>query len=184
LNEATEAATPSVLVERDAAGRAKVADPSVAADIATKGYVDGRTLASSATVSGVVELATSAETTAGTDTARAVTPAGVLATRGLYVGVNAQTGTTYTPVLADQGKMVTLSNAAAITVSLPQDSDVAYPVGSWIDFAVINTGMVTFVAGSGATVNGTPSLVSRARWSAVTAVKYAANSWIIIGDLA
>jgi hypothetical protein len=104
--------------------------------------------------------------------------------RGHYVGINAQTGTTYAPVLADIGKLVTLDNAGAITVTLPQDSDVAFPIATRVDFLGINTGLVTFAAGTGATVNGTPSLVSRARWSAVTAVKRAANTWVVIGDLA
>ena len=36
--------------------------------------------------------------------------------------LNAQTGTTYTPVVGDENLMVTLSNAAAITVTLPQNS--------------------------------------------------------------
>ena len=35
--------------------------------------------------------------------------------------LNAQTGTTYTPVVADENLMVTLSNAAAITVTLPPE---------------------------------------------------------------
>lgn len=37
------AATPNALIQRDANGRAQVATPSVAADIATKGYVDSLT---------------------------------------------------------------------------------------------------------------------------------------------
>jgi len=39
-HSAVSAATPSRLVLRDAAGRAQVVDPSAAADIATKSYVD------------------------------------------------------------------------------------------------------------------------------------------------
>ena len=35
--------------------------------------------------------------------------------------LNAQTGTTYTPVVADENLMVTLSNASAITVTLPAE---------------------------------------------------------------
>jgi hypothetical protein len=104
--------------------------------------------------------------------------------RGLYVGVNAQTGTTYTPVLTDVGKFITLSNTSAITVTLPQDSDLAVPVGGHLDFAGINTGLVTFAAGTGATANGTPSLVTRARYSGATAIKIAANTWLVVGDLA
>jgi hypothetical protein len=98
--------------------------------------------------------------------------------------INAQTGTSYTPVASDMGKLVTLSNTGAITVTLPQDSDLTFATGKRVDFLVINTGMVTFAAGTGATVNGTPSLVTRARWSAVTAIKTAANSWVVVGDLA
>lgn len=40
LSDATAAPTASVAVKRDAAGRAQVVDPAVAADIATKHYVD------------------------------------------------------------------------------------------------------------------------------------------------
>lgn len=105
-------------------------------------------------------------------------------TRGLYVGVNAQTGTTYAPVLADQGKLVTCTNAGAITVTLPSNTTAAFPVGTQVDFIVLGAGMVTFVAGSGATANGTPSLVTRAQYSAVTVIKVSTNGWVVVGDLA
>lgn len=98
--------------------------------------------------------------------------------------VNAQTGTTYTVVLADEGKLVTLSNAGAITCTLPQDSDVAIPIGGRVDFAQIGAGQVTFAAGTGATVNATPGLKCRAQYSAVSAIKRAANTWLLVGDLA
>ena len=97
--------------------------------------------------------------------------------------VNAQTGTTYAPVLTDSGKLVTLSNASAITVTMPSDGTVALPVGARIDFIGIGAGKATFAAGSGATVNGTPSLVTRAQWSAASAIKISANTWVIVGDL-
>lgn len=223
FNEADDAATPNVLMLRDAAGRAQVADPSAAADVATKGYVDGRTPASSTGASGIVELATTTETQTMTDAVRAVTPAGLAAAAvsaatanrivrrdasgraafatpsasgdaatkgyvdgllGKYVGINAQVGTTYTPVLADVGKLVTLTNAAAITVTLPQDSDVAVPITTSIDFVGLGAGLATFVAGTGATVVGTPSLVARAQYSVITAIKIAANTWLLAGDLA
>jgi len=164
-----------------------------------------RTLAVSAattSASGVAELATTAETDAHTDTVRAVTPAG-LANHALtsalssylttataattYAPIrrllNAQTGTTYTPVVADENLMVTLSNAAAITVTLPQNSTQAFPVGAEVDFLWLGVGQPTFAAGSGATVNATPGLKLRARYSAATAKKVATNDWVIIGDL-
>jgi len=136
------------------------------------------------TADGVIELATSAETVTGTDTIRAVTPAGVLATRGLAVGINAQTGTTYAPVLADQGKAVTLSNAGAITVTMPSNATTAFPIGTQIAFNIIGAGMATFVAGAGATVQAYPSAVSKAQYCWVGAIKIATDTWSMTGALA
>ena len=98
--------------------------------------------------------------------------------------INAQTGTTYVPVIADAGVMVTLSNASAITVTLPSNATVGYTVGAEVDFLWLGVGQPSFVAGSGATVNGTPGLKLRARYSACTAKKVATNDWVILGDLA
>jgi hypothetical protein len=97
--------------------------------------------------------------------------------------VTAQTGTVYAPVVADENTMITLSNAAAVTVTLPQDSAAAFPVGAEVDFLWLGVGQPTFVAGSGATVNATPGLKLRARYSAATAKKIAANTWVVIGDV-
>lgn len=103
---------------------------------------------------------------------------------GRYAGVNAQTGTTYTPVLSDEGKLVTLTNAAAITVTLPQDLDLDFPIGARTDYAVLGAGMATYVAGTGATVNVADTAVSRKTNSSMTTVKIAANTWLVVGDLA
>ena len=46
------------------------------------------------------------------------------------VAIQAQTGTTYTPVLADSAKLITLTNASAITLTIPPNSSVAYPTGT------------------------------------------------------
>ena len=65
--------------------------------------------------------------------------------------INAQTGTTYTFVLADQGKYITASNASAITVSIPTNASVAFPVGTSIDLIQIGAGQVTVSAASSGT---------------------------------
>jgi hypothetical protein len=98
--------------------------------------------------------------------------------------LNAQTGTTYTPVVADENLMVTLSNAAAITVTLPQNSAQAFPIGAEVDFLWLGAGQPTFAAGTGATVGSTPGLKLRAQYSAATAKKISTNGWVVIGDLA
>jgi hypothetical protein len=48
----------------------------------------------------------------------------------------------------------------------------------------IGAGQVTVVGGSGVTVNATPGLKFRAQYSAATAIKIAADSWVLVGDLA
>lgn len=98
--------------------------------------------------------------------------------------INAQTGTTYTTVLGDASKLVTLSNASAITVTIPPNSSVAYPVGTKIDLAQTGAGQVTVAAGSGVTVNSTPTLKLRAQYSAATCIKTATDTWLLVGDLA
>ena len=50
LNAATPNETANALIQRDTSGRAKVADPAVAADIATKGYVDAQIVAAAAII--------------------------------------------------------------------------------------------------------------------------------------
>jgi Right handed beta helix region len=97
--------------------------------------------------------------------------------------VNAQTGTTYTPVLTDINNLVTLSNASAITVTLPQDSALDVPVGTHIDFCQIAAGQASFTNGTGATVNGTPGLKIAAQWGMASAYKRAANTWVVTGAL-
>ena len=94
--------------------------------------------------------------------------------------VNAQTGTTYTLVASDAGKLVTLTNSAAITLTVPGN---VFTTGQRVDCLVAGKGMVTSV-GSSCTVNGTPSLVSRAQYSAFTVLFTSATTAVVVGDLA
>lgn len=103
---------------------------------------------------------------------------------GRYSSVNTQTGNTYTPVLSDENSLVTLTNATAITVTLPANADLAFPIGGRIDFAQYGAGQVTFIAGSGATVNSNPTAKLRGQYTAGTAIKVAVDSWFLVGDLA
>ena len=124
-------------------------------------------------------------TAAGTERAR-VTSDGLEVTGNVVsqVSINAQTGTTYTTVLADQSKLVTLTNASAITVTIPANSSVAYPVGTKIDFAQLGAGQVTFAGAGGVTVNSTPTLKLRDQYSGASCIKTATDTWLLVGDLA
>lgn len=71
---------------------------------------------------------------------------------------NVQTGTSYTLAATDNGKVIVFTNSSAVTITLPQQSDVALPVGFTCGIRTAGTGAGTFaVEGSDVKVgnNGT-----------------------------
>jgi len=99
---------------------------------------------------------------------------------------NAQTGTTYTLVVADAAnKWVTCSNASAITVTVPPS---VFTTGNVINLQAIGAGQVTFAQGAGVTITSTGATASapklRVQYSACSIVCTAANTFTIVGDLA
>jgi len=101
--------------------------------------------------------------------------------------INNQTGTSFTPAIGDGGKIVELSNTSAITVTVPPNSAVAYPIGTQIQLIQTNTGQVTVAPGAGVTINANPGLKIRGQWSAATLVKrgplISSNNWVLVGDI-
>jgi hypothetical protein len=105
----------------------------------------------------------------------------------INLAINTQTGTTYTTVLGDNGDLITLSNASAITLTIPPNSSVAYPVGAQLNVAQFGAGQVTFAQGAGVTIVSTGGTVSapklRAQYSTATAVQTATDNWLVMGDI-
>lgn len=104
------------------------------------------------------------------------------------VATNAQTGTTYTLALADNGKLVTFNNVSPVAVTIPLNSSIALPVGAVIMMAAYGAGAVTVSGAGGVTVvsGGTTaaSPIIRAQYSSVGAIQTSANNWLVVGDLA
>jgi hypothetical protein len=98
------------------------------------------------------------------------------------VAVNAQTGTTYTTVLTDNNKVVTLDNASAIALTVPLNASVAYPTGAQIHLYNKGAGQVTVAGDTGVTVNSSNGLKLRAQYSVATLIKLDTNTWVLIGD--
>ena len=94
--------------------------------------------------------------------------------------INTQTGTTYSLLASDAGKLVTLSNASAITLTVP--SGLGLATGQRIDIAQLGAGQVT-VAASGTTINSTPGLKLRAQYSAASLIVTGTNTFLLVGDL-
>ena len=98
--------------------------------------------------------------------------------------INAQTGTTYTFVLTDGGKLVTASNGSAQTYTVPPNSSVAFPTGTTITIIGIGAGKVTLAQGSGVTINSKDSEKAiDGQHASVTLIKTATDTWQLIGAL-
>jgi hypothetical protein len=107
------------------------------------------------------------------------------ATGPVLNGFNAQTGTTYTLVAGDVNKLVTASNASAITITVPPS---VYSANDVINVQQIGAGQVTFAAGSGVTItsNGATSAAPKIRlqYSMCSVICSASNTFTIVGDIA
>jgi hypothetical protein len=139
----------------------------------------------SETVAGIVELATAAETTTGTDNTRAVHPAGLKVELDKKSNKNVtgttQAGTTYTLALADADTGVKFSAATAVTVTVPTNATVAFPVGTTITLRQTGAGQVT-VSGAGVTLNAAGgALKTAAQYAALTLTKDATDTWFVDG---
>ena len=97
---------------------------------------------------------------------------------------NTQTGTTYTAVLADAEKMITLSNAAAITMTIPANASVAYPIGTKLNFMQLGAGQVTVaITTDTLNVESSLTLLLAGQYAAATAFKVTATTWVLFGNL-
>jgi hypothetical protein len=128
---------------------------------------------------------TGVATLTGTETLTNKTlTAPVINTAKINLSFNAQTGTTYTLVAADSGKLVTTSNASAIVVTIPPS---IFAAGEQINVQSIGAGLTSFVAGAGVTITSTGATsaapVLRAQNSACTIICTASNTFTVIGDL-
>ncbi|WP_156831018.1 hypothetical protein [Kaistia granuli] len=104
---------------------------------------------------------------------------------GERTGINSQTGTAYTLVLADKGKLVRMSNAAANVLTVPPNSSVAFPVNSWIDIGQYGAGQTSIAAGAGVTIRSSGAkLKLGGQYSAAQLIKIATDEWHLIGDIA
>jgi hypothetical protein len=97
--------------------------------------------------------------------------------------INAQTGTTYTLVIGDDGKLVELNNASAITLTVPLNSSAAFAIGAQITLLQTGAGQVTVAATGGVTIVSNPGLKLRAQYSGATLLKRGTDSWVLLGDI-
>ena len=89
----------------------------------------------------------------------------------------------YTFVTGDVNMIIEFNSASGANFTIPADNSF-WPVGQRLEVLQVAGGQVTIVGGSGVTVNGTPTAKTRTQWSGATIIKRAANTFVVVGDLA
>ena len=112
-------------------------------------------------------------------------PTGATGADGAILGINTQTGNTYTLVAGDLNDLVTMSNASGITLTLPPS---VFSANDTINIAQFGAGQVTFAQGAGVTINSTGATATapklRAQWSTASVICTASNTFLVVGDIA
>ena len=97
---------------------------------------------------------------------------------------NAQTGTTYTLVLTDVAKVISLTNASAITLTIPTNASVAFPTGTQILLYQGGAGQVT-VGGAGVTIRAQGGKTKiNAQYAVAALLKVGTDEWVFFGNTA
>ncbi len=146
-----------------------------ASDVTT---ATGTEVAADATATGVLAPGGSVFAVSNGDVATSVVTSVVAGTDpAALASVNAQTGTSYTLAMSDAGGVVTCANGSTVTVTVPPNTDVAFPVGTRIQVAQLGAGATSVAAGSGVTVTGAGNMGGQ--YGAKTLIKTATNTWIL-----
>ena len=96
---------------------------------------------------------------------------------------NAQTGTSYTLVLTDVAKVISLTNAASITLTIPTNATVAFPTGTQILLYQGGAGQVT-IGGAGVTIRSQGSkLKLQGQYAVAGLLKVGTDEWVAFGNL-
>jgi hypothetical protein len=143
---------------------------AVTADLTTAQTLTNKTIsAASNTLTGVATL-TGAETLTNKTLTSAL----------INLGINAQTGTTYTFVLSDAGKTVTASNASPQTYTIPPQASVTWLADTTLKVLNLGAGVVTFAAGAGVTV--TNAVQTLTQYQSARLIRTASDAWTVTPD--
>ena len=98
------------------------------------------------------------------------------------VAINPQTND-YILVIGDAGKLIEMNKGTAVSLTVPLDSSVSFPVGTTISVIQKGAGKVNFVAASGVTINSKNGLHTSGQFAGGTLIKVDTNIWYLNGDI-
>lgn len=180
--DATRAVTPDGL--NDWTGSAQVTTLGTIVTGVWNGTIVAEAYLPNATTSaeGIVELATTAETTTGTDTTRAVTPAAYM-DAGVFQkkesDVLVVTGTTDTLATTDSAKDLVYTSPTAVNVTVPG----TLAVGFQCTITQAGAGLVTLISTD--SLNGASlDIALGGQWSTIYLLQYSEGNWLVSGGIA
>jgi hypothetical protein len=97
-----------------------------------------------------------------------------------YLLENVQTGS-YTLALSDVNKVVAMDNAAAATITVPNNTSVAFPVGTVINIYRMTDQPVDVVGDLGVTVRNAGNIYEQ--YTEISLRKRATNEWVASGNI-
>jgi len=100
-----------------------------------------------------------------------------------YTPITQKTASYTLSTLDHRDDLIEMGSESALTLTIPLNSSIAYPVGTSLDILQTGAGQVTIAGAAGVTVNATPGLKLRTQWSSATLFKRAENTWVVYGDL-
>jgi len=184
VSHSTGATVKHVLTSDDLTAFAAGISP--VASLAFSGSTSGTTTLQATATAGTNTLSlppTTTDTLAGIAATQTLTNK-TLTSPKINLTLNPQTGTTYTLVAADSGKLVTSSNASAVVITIPPS---IFAAGEQINVQSIGAGLTSFAQGAGVTITSTGATATapilRAQYSACTIICTASNTFTVIGDL-
>lgn len=89
-----------------------------------------------------------------------------------------------TLALTDANDFLNCTNSSNITLTVPPNSSVAFPIGTQIAIAQRASGTVTFAPGSGVTINSKDSnLTIDGQYATASLIKISSDTWVLTGAL-
>ena len=88
-----------------------------------------------------------------------------------------------TLAIGDKNGLVRMNSVSAMTLTVPDNSTVAFPVGTIIHVRQVAAGQVVISPAGGVTVNSPETLGLRKAGSSASLIKVATNVWDLTGDL-
>jgi len=101
-----------------------------------------------------------------------------------HIGITTESTTARGLTLPDDNQLITCTNGAATTITIPAESSIDFPIGTQILIEQQGAGQVTIAITTDA-LNSAGGLVSTAsQYSTLTLIKTASARWLLAGDLA